>query len=136
MTSTREDLDRLTAAVDRTGATVLDHGHHVVELGRKQAEVAAKRAQRETRAAAKKARKRSAAVWAEFADEASQRATNVLAAGRGEKVVTPSRRRAPLLVAVAGGAIALVFVLRARAARALQPVPAVPTDLPTAPVVS
>ena len=166
MTSTREDL---SASLDKTGTALRDHGQHVVDVGRKQAEsalkigrqqaeaaaklgreraesgakagrkqaeAAAKKARRQTRVAAKQARKRSAEVWADFADEASHRAANVLAAGRGEAVVAPRRRRAPLILGAAAGLVAMLVVLRARSARVLQPVPVVPTDLPAAPDIA
>lgn len=144
MTSTREDIN---ATVEKTGAALLDHGHHVVELGRKQAEAAAKASRKRAEAtakagrkraeaAAKQARKRSAAAWSDFADEAGQRAANVIAAGRGDTVAARRRSKTPWLLAVAGGVAALLVVMRVRGARVLQPVPVVPTDLPAAPDIA
>jgi len=111
-------LDDVSTTTDKASSTLVDHGHHIVDLGveqakakadqmRKAANKAAKQAERKTRKAAKKARRRSAAMWSDFADEAAARASTVLP-------VTKKRSKTPIVLGIVGLGAGAYVVLRMR----------------------
>jgi len=120
-------LDDLSTTTDKTSAALVDHGHHIVDLGVEQAKAkadqmrsavaaaastAAKQAERKTRKAAKKARRRSAALWADFADEAAARASDVLPATMLPK--RSKRSKKPVVLAIIGLGAGAFVVMRLR----------------------
>jgi hypothetical protein len=66
--------------------------------------------------AAKKTRKQTQKAWADFADETAARAGNIVEASKGGRVAPRGRRRRVSVVLALGGAVAIVVVLRKRAA--------------------
>jgi hypothetical protein len=68
-------------ALERSHDVLVDRSQELINRGAK----ARKQTRKAAKKAAKKASKRSAAVWADFADEAAQRASNVVAAGKGSR---------------------------------------------------
>jgi len=119
-------LDNLSATTDKASTTLVDHGHHVVDLGVEQAKAkadhmlaavtsaantAAKQAERKTRKAAKKARRRSAAMWADFADEAAARASDALPAKLTKR---NKKSKKPFVLAIIGLGAGAFVVMRLR----------------------
>jgi hypothetical protein len=135
LTSTVRDavVEHGQHALERSHDVLLDRSHELINRSNK----ARKQTRKATKKAAKKASKRSAAAWSEFAEQATQRASNVVAAGKGGRVKQRSKTPWILggLVLAAGGVVAVSKRLSLGTATPSAAEPVVPTDIAADPAL-